>query len=205
MGILFEEWMKSNESWSKSDFIIRMRMSKKQTMKGSRRWMTEAEIVQKYALTLPEEDSKEVAKEIIQSKVSCPHISKMQVRSHPELPHRKDLTQYLVWDASYETDETDCVVSSLFQCEDSQGKSGKRKKKSKRDSSSYDESESQETSTSSSTTSKKKKVKKEKKGRKSKKNKKDKKKGKKSKKSDDDSGSESHEDKKKPRKIQRRL
>ena len=173
LAVLFEEWMKCSEDWSQSDFIVRMRESRKDSMKGGRRWMTEADIANKYLPGRTMGEAKTIAREIVQGKENCPHMKANHIKPHPNLPTRQDMRLFLVWDEAYETSQTDTVVESLFQCRDDgkdskKGKHEKSKKKDKKrkvpDSSSSDsescDSESSDSSSSSSQAKKKKKKKK---------------------------------------------
>ena len=170
LAVLFEEWMKCSEDWSQSDFIVRMRESRKDSMKGGRRWMTEADIANKYLPGRTMGEAKTIAREIVQGKENCPHMKANHIKPHPNLPTRQDMRLFLVWDEAYETSQTDTVVESLFQCRDDgkdskKGKHEKSKKKDKKrkvpDSSSSDsescDSESSDSSSSSSQAKKKKK------------------------------------------------
>ena len=172
LAVLFEEWMKCSEDWSQSDFIVRMRESRKDSMKGGRRWMTEADIANKYLPGRTMGEAKTIAREIVQGKENCPHMKANHIKPHPNLPTRQDMRLFLVWDEAYETSQTDTVVESLFQCRDDgkdskKGKHEKSKKKDKKrkvpDSSSSDsescDSESSDSSSSSSQAKKKKKKK----------------------------------------------
>ena len=180
LAVLFEEWMKCSEDWSQSDFIVRMRESRKDSMKGGRRWMTEADIANKYLPGRTMGEAKTIAREIVQGKENCPHMKANHIKPHPNLPTRQDMRLFLVWDEAYETSQTDTVVESLFQCRDDgkdskKGKHEKSKKKDKKrkvpDSSSSDsescDSESSDSSSSSSQAKKKKKKKKKKTSKKS--------------------------------------
>ena len=171
LAVLFEEWMKCSEDWSQSDFIVRMRESRKDSMKGGRRWMTEADIANKYLPGRTMGEAKTIAREIVQGKENCPHMKANHIKPHPNLPTRQDMRLFLVWDEAYETSQTDTVVESLFQCRDDgkdskKGKHEKSKKKDKKrkvpDSSSSDsescDSESSDSSSSSSQAKKKKKT-----------------------------------------------
>ena len=184
--MLFEEWAGSGEDWTKSRMVIEMKTRDRHRVKGSRRWLTESEIATKYG-------SAEIAHEIIQHKLDNENLRATSVREHPDLPGRKDMWQYLIFDFSTETEEHDEILSNLFQMEDAssdeadhsrakkkdkrkakkktKGKHSKSKKKGKRSSSSSSSSSSSKSaktvsSSSSSSNKKSKKCKKDKKSKK---------------------------------------
>lgn len=198
LQLMFEDWCQSNEDWHQSSFLLRIRTTHSNKVKGARRWLTEQAIAEKYK-------SAEIAKEIVAAKLNCEVMRKTSVRPHPDMPHRKDLQLYLCWDESFETSEVDTVVESLFEqrstSKDSKGDK-KRKKSKRRSSSSSNSSYSSDASTSSSSSDSSAKKSK----RKSKKNKDKKDKGSKkdkadrSKKKEQDAAKKAEQDRKKEEK-----
>ena len=198
LQLMFEDWCQSNEDWNQSSFLLRIRTTHSNKVKGARRWLTEQAIAEKYK-------SAEIAKEIVAAKLNCEVMRKNSVRPHPDMPHRKDLQLYLCWDESFETSEVDTVVESLFEqrstSKDSKGEK-KRKKSKRRSSSSSNSSYSSDASTSSSSSDSSAKKSK----RKSKKNKDKKDKGSKkdkadrSKKKEQDAAKKAEQDRKKEEK-----
>ena len=156
---MFEDWCQSNEDWHQSSFLVRLRTTHSSKVKGGRRWLTEQAIADKYK-------SADIAKEIVAAKLSCDVMRKSCVRPHPDMRHRADLQLYLCWDESFESEEVDTVVDSLFQ-QKSSSKDKKRKKRSSSSASSKSSSSSGTESSSSSDSS----AKKNKKKKKAKKNK----------------------------------
>lgn len=201
LQLMFEDWCQSNEDWHQSSFLLRIRTTHSNKVKGARRWLTEQAIAEKYK-------SAEIAKEIVAAKLNCEVMRKTSVRPHPDMPHRKDLQLYLCWDESFETSEVDTVVESLFEqrstSKDSKDSKGdkKRKKSKRRSSSSSNSSYSSDASTSSSSSDSSAKKSK----RKSKKNKDKKDKGSKkdkadrSKKKEQDAAKKAEQDRKKEEK-----
>ena len=176
LAVLFEEWASSGEDWTKSRMVIEMKTKDRHRVRGSRRWLTESEISEKY-------NSPEIARDICTNKLENEQLRATTVREHPDLPGRKDMWQYLVFDFSTETEDHDEILTNLFQMEDAssdeaghkkkdsqkkkkaKGKSSKSKKKGKRSSSSSSSSSSSKSvnSVSSSSSSSNKKTKKSKK------------------------------------------
>ena len=172
---MFEDWCAASEDWNKSSLLVQMRESTSHKKRGARRWLTEGQIAQKY-------NSPEIAAEIVKSKENCDVMRKTQIRAHEDLPHRKDLRLFLVWDESWEATETDTVVEALFKQRDSSGEKQKKKKdrrKRSRSSSGSSSSDHSSSSDSDSSSSSNKKSKKKKHGKSSKGNKAKKDKGKK--------------------------
>ena len=124
LQLMFEDWCQSNEDWNQSSFLLRIRTTHSNKVKGARRWLTEQAIAEKYK-------SAEIAKEIVAAKLNCEVMRKNSVRPHPDMPHRKDLQLYLCWDESFETSEVDTVVESLFE-QRSTSKDSKGEKKERR-------------------------------------------------------------------------
>ena len=152
--------MKCSENWKQSSFVLRMRESQSESVKGGRRWMTQADIVNKYTPGRSPEDARDIAAEIVAGKESCPHMKVHHIRPHPNCPTRQDMRLFLVWDEEYETTSKDTVVESLFQCDDvdqgtnksktdkNKGKSRKKHASSSSSSVSSDPSSSQSSSSS---------------------------------------------------------
>lgn len=177
MQVLFEQWLSANEDWSESTLVMSMRHSHTHTKRGSRRWMTRAELMEKYK-------DESVVDEIIGEKERDSGTKIHCCRAHPDAPNNPKLKQFLCYDEETEADSEDVVLSSLFECKDS-GKSKKdkkRKRSTSSSSSSSSSSASQESSDSDSGEKKSKKKKKSKKSKKGKKGKSSKNKGKKDKK-----------------------
>ena len=178
MQVLFEQWLSANEDWSESTLVMSMRHSHTHTKRGSRRWMTRAELMEKYK-------DESVVDEIIGEKERDSGTKIHCCRAHPDAPNNPKLKQFLCYDEETEADSEDVVLSSLFECRDS-GKNSKKDKKRKRStsssSSSSSSSASQESSDSDSGEKRSKKKKKSKKSKKGKKGKSSKNKGKKDKK-----------------------
>ena len=176
MQVLFEQWLSANEDWSESTLVMSMRHSHTHTKRGSRRWMTRAELMEKYK-------DESVVDEIIGEKERDSGTKIHCCRAHPDAPNNPKLKQFLCYDEETEVDSEDVVLSSLFECKDSgKSKKDKRKRSTSSSSSSSSSSASQESSDSDSGEKKSKKKKKSKKSKKGKKGKSSKNKGKKDKK-----------------------
>ena len=152
LAVLFEEWNKCCENWTSSSFVVRMRERTTERTKGGRRWLTEADIAEKYSKGRTLEEAQTIAREIVASKDADPH-QKSCIKPHPELPLRKDMRLFLVWDESYETTTTDSIVESLFEQKDTDDKKGKTgssgHKRKMASSDSDDDSESSDSSSES--------------------------------------------------------
>ena len=194
MNVLYEQWTACNGTWKSSSFLVSLRESRSHKKRGCRRWLTYAQICEKY--------NERIAEELCLAKLND-ELSRVQdIKPHPDLPHCPEMTLFRVWDSEGETDESDTIVESLFNMMDSDDfcepstkskapkKSNKKKKRKSSDddssesSSSADSSSDSDASESSSSSSRKKKKSKKSKKNKNKKSKKSKKekKGKKDKK-----------------------
>jgi hypothetical protein len=133
MAILFEEWVGCSENWKSSTFLVRMRERTKESQRGARRWLTQADIAAKYSAGRTLEEAKRIAQEIVDGKETDHHMRTHHIRPHPDAPTNTSMRLFLIWDESLETTEKDSIVESLFQCkgEDDQERGRKRKKDSK--------------------------------------------------------------------------
>ena len=142
LAVMFEDWLEAGQRWDRSKLVLQMRQVKTQGRRGSRKWMIRSELVVKY-------NSEALADEIIACKENLDEAARAAcVRSHPDCPSNPDLTQYLVFDAESEYDQSDTVLESLFSVSSTcdRKKGNKRKKGS---SSGSSESSSDSSSTSS--------------------------------------------------------
>lgn len=161
LTILFEEWAGSNEDWSRSELIVQMKNSRTHTKRGSRKWLTRKELVEKYG-------DEQIADDIISHKLENASLAKSQVRWHPDLrPGNMEMRQFLVFDSAEEVDQSDEILESLFRLDDTEdgkcrkrgrskeknkSKKSKKSKKNKKSSSSSSSSSSDSSSSSSSKT-----------------------------------------------------
>ena len=140
-----------------------MRERTKESQRGARRWLTQADIAAKYSAGRTAEEAKQIAQEIVDGKESDHHMKVHHIRPHPDAPTNSSMRLFLIWDESLETTEKDSIVESLFECKDEDdqddGKKrkrdskGKSKKKKARTSSSSGSSDSDVDSDSSSSSS----------------------------------------------------
>ena len=188
---MFEDWLEAGQRWDQSKLVIQMRQVKTHGRRGSRKWMVRSELVLKYS-------SESLADEIIACKENLDDTARAAcVRPHPDCPTNPDLTQYLVFDAESEYDQSDTVLESLFSASSTcDRKKGNKRKRSSSSASSESSSDSSSTSSGSSSDDKKKK---KKKGKKSKKDKK----GKKSKKGDKKKKSKADKEKAKQKQAEK--
>lgn len=110
-----------------------MRERTKESQRGARRWLTQADIAAKYSAGRTLEEAKRIAQEIVDGKETDHHMRTHHIRPHPDAPTNTSMRLFLIWDESLETTEKDSIVESLFQCkdEDDQERGRKRKKDSK--------------------------------------------------------------------------
>eukprot|EP00435_Cladocopium_sp_Y103_P066067 s13_g28.t1 len=166
MQVLFEQWLSASEDWSASTLVLSMRHSHTHTKRGSRRWMTRADLLAKY------HGDESIVDEIIREKESDAVTKTQSCRAHPDAPNNPKLKQFLCYDEETEADSEDTVLNSLFECIDSGKNKKKDKKKRKRSTSSSSSSSSSSSEEESSSDSGEKKKSKKKKGKKAKKEKK---------------------------------
>ncbi|CAE7482715.1 unnamed protein product [Symbiodinium sp. CCMP2592] len=107
---LYESWLTSNECWKSSRLLISLRQKNSTKNRGVRRWMTFAEMCNKYG--------ESIATEIRDAKLEDAELKKKEVRDHPECKHRKDMTQYLCLDDDCEEKEDLEEMEKLFQAEE---------------------------------------------------------------------------------------
>lgn len=83
MQKLYEEWLASNEQWTRSNYVVQLQQSHEFTKVGARRWMTFNEIAEKYK-------SEEVASCIVEEKTSNKALAPYQIKRHPDCPKRDE-------------------------------------------------------------------------------------------------------------------
>ena len=83
MQKLYEEWLASNEQWTRSNYVVQLQPSHEFTKVGARRWMTFNEIAEKYK-------SEEVASCIVEEKTSNKALAPYQIKRHPDCPKRDE-------------------------------------------------------------------------------------------------------------------
>ena len=83
---MFESWLTSSECWKSSKLLITLRSKSSTAKRGLRRWMTLAEMIERFG--------REVALEIKAHKESDERLSKNEIRKHPECPWREDCTSH---------------------------------------------------------------------------------------------------------------
>ena len=151
MQVLFEQWLSSGEDWKRSKLIQSMQRKESFHKRGARRWFTRQELALKYKNAQGAADYN-VADEIIKEKQKDSLSADQCIRKHPDAPEVESLTQYLCFDEETESDQTDVVLTSLFEGVAAAGKKRKDKKskKGKKDSSSDTSPSSEEESDSSS-------------------------------------------------------
>ena len=81
MQEIYERWLSCGENWKKSTWAISLSKTSTENKRGARRWMTKAQIENKYS-------SAEIAEEICELK-DTPEFEHQRKR-HPDLPHRDD-------------------------------------------------------------------------------------------------------------------
>ena len=84
MAMLWEEWLHSNEDWSRSTYATTLKRTSSSESMGCRRWMSRGDILKKYDGNTEHRDA------IIQSKESDPVLSKTQIKPHPDAPECKE-------------------------------------------------------------------------------------------------------------------
>lgn len=124
LAVLYEQWAGAKENWQGSTLVLKAKQSSSTIKRGTRRWMTEAQLRDKYQCPV-------TAREICELKERDDVLSKTQIKPNPNLPSRKDLQLYLCFDESIEVDEDeDTVVRELVE-EAPSKKSKKDRKKEK--------------------------------------------------------------------------
>ena len=89
MQKLYEEWLGSNEQWSRSNYVVQLQQSHEFTKVGARRWMTYQEIAEKYK-------SNDVADCIVEEKQSNKALAPYQIKRHPDCPKRDEPKLHLL-------------------------------------------------------------------------------------------------------------
>ncbi|CAJ1431308.1 unnamed protein product [Effrenium voratum] len=138
---LFEEWVNVGGDWSSSSLVLRFSTTQRETRRGGRRWLTRAQLCEKYG-------SAELAEEVIARKLGDDVLRKSQCKAHPEFPNNPSMQLYLVHDEEYETSEQDTQISALFEQRSSDGDRRRRKRKASSSSASPSPSSSSEASDS---------------------------------------------------------
>lgn len=82
MQKLYEEWLQCEEKWSKSSYVIQLQQTSEFCRMGARRWMTYAQICDKYK-------SSDIATCIVEEKKSNPKLAG-QMKPHPDCPSKKE-------------------------------------------------------------------------------------------------------------------
>ena len=78
LGILFEQWAECAGNWNKSTLYVQMRESRTNRKRGSRKWLTRAQVIEKWG--------EKVGNEICDLKLSDPESCRTQVKNHPDHP-----------------------------------------------------------------------------------------------------------------------
>ena len=84
MAVLWEEWLHSNEDWSRSTYVTTLKKTSSTESMGCRRWMTKADILKKY------NGNNQHCDAIVEAKESDPVLKKSQIKPHPDAPDCKE-------------------------------------------------------------------------------------------------------------------
>ncbi|OLP53782.1 hypothetical protein AK812_SmicGene48618, partial [Symbiodinium microadriaticum] len=148
MAVLWEGWVQSRGNWHSSQLLLTLQSTRKNRRRGGRRWMTEAQLAERYG--------QDVAQEIIEHKSTDAVLRRTQVKNHPDCPR---LRLFLCFDYECEEEEEEDVLGHMASASYKHGgdhdQPGRRSRKRKHESDS--DSESPEDSSSSSSSSEKKK------------------------------------------------
>ncbi|CAK9066321.1 Uncharacterized protein SCF082_LOCUS33792 [Durusdinium trenchii] len=120
--------MSCGGEWTTSKFYQSIRDRFRSSRRGSRKWLTRAEVYQRFG--------EEVGEQIIQRKQNDDQLSKSEIRCHPELPDNEDMVQYLVLVEDSQDEEQSHEIERLFECideSDSSSSSEDKDKKAKKD------------------------------------------------------------------------
>ena len=78
---LFDAWVTSEESWTKSRLLQSLRSKDSKLKKGLRRWCTMKEMVERWGQT--------IAEDIVAHKLADKNLREREVRRHPDCPDRE--------------------------------------------------------------------------------------------------------------------
>ena len=82
-SVLYDAWASCGEGdWKKSTFLLRIRERHSTKRRGVRRWLTAAEIDEKFG--------KDLGEQVRQRKLLDDELSKKEVRYNPNLPSSED-------------------------------------------------------------------------------------------------------------------
>ena len=83
---LFDAWVTSEESWSKSRLLQILRSKDSNLKKGLRRWSTFQEMADRWGKT--------VAEDIVNHKLADKNLREREVRKHPDCPEREAMNSF---------------------------------------------------------------------------------------------------------------
>lgn len=78
LQLLMEQWVACNGEWAASEFVKTVKLKRRNRKVGTRKWLTQSEIAQKYA-------SGAIAQAICAAKMADEEVCKEQVRCHPDM------------------------------------------------------------------------------------------------------------------------
>lgn len=105
---LFEAWLSCGGNWKTSRLYISITSKNKSKTCGVRRWLTKAELVNRFG--------KDVAEDIIARKMGDESLRERETRWHPELPGNEEWRQYLTLDDATETESAEEVIKNMYSC-----------------------------------------------------------------------------------------
>ncbi|CAE7356329.1 unnamed protein product [Symbiodinium microadriaticum] len=137
MAVLWEGWVQSRGNWHSSQLLLTLQSTRKNRRRGGRRWMTEAQLAERYG--------QDVAQEIIEHKSTDAVLRRTQVKNHPDCPR---LRLFLCFDYECEEEEEEDVLGHMASASYKHGgdhdQPGRRSRKRKHESDSDSESPEEE-------------------------------------------------------------
>ena len=105
--VLFEAWVNCGGNWATSQLFLQSKSTNREKAKGVRKWLTEAELVQRFG--------QDNAEALIMRKLQDPVHLEREVRRHPDLPDSVEMMQFLVLDMEQVSTEREDVIEMLYR------------------------------------------------------------------------------------------